>query len=201
MFQDYNFFHDQMERDTNNLKGFILVKRTRPQCTPCYYLYFAESFNLFCLHIYTVVAVSGAGVIILSIIICCCYLKRRRSQQSGPDKENIEKFLIQHGSLAPKRYKYSEIKKITKSFKDKLGQGGFGSVYQGMLPNGSPVAVKVLINSDSNGEEFINEVASISRTSHVNIVNLLGFCYDGNKKVIVYEFMPNKSLDKFISPN
>ncbi|KAK4410177.1 LEAF RUST 10 DISEASE-RESISTANCE LOCUS RECEPTOR-LIKE PROTEIN KINASE-like 2.1 [Sesamum angolense] len=149
---------------------------------------------------YIVVAVSGTGVVILSIIICCCYLKRR-SGPAGHHKENIENFLILHGSLAPSRYKYSEIKKITKSFKDKLGQGGFGSVYQGMLPDGSPVAVKVLINSDSNGEEFINEVASISRTSHVNIVNLLGFCYDGNKKALVYEFMPNKSLDKFISNN
>ncbi|KAL0395934.1 UNVERIFIED_CONTAM: Rust resistance kinase Lr10 [Sesamum calycinum] len=87
---------------------------------------------------YIVVAVSGTGVVILSIIICCCYLKRR-SGPAGHHKENIEKFLILHGSLAPSRYKYSEIKKITKSFKDKLGQGGFGSVYQGMLPDGSPL--------------------------------------------------------------
>ncbi|KAL0395937.1 UNVERIFIED_CONTAM: LEAF RUST 10 DISEASE-RESISTANCE LOCUS RECEPTOR-LIKE PROTEIN KINASE-like 2.1 [Sesamum calycinum] len=149
---------------------------------------------------YIAMAVMGTGVIILSAIICCCYLKPR-SRPAGPDKENIEKILLQHGSLAHKRYKYSEIKKITKCFKHKLGQGGFGSVYQGMLPDGSPVAVKVLINSDSNGEEFINEVASISRTSHVNIVNLLGFCYDGNKKALIYEFMPKKSLDKFISNN
>ncbi|KAL0287864.1 UNVERIFIED_CONTAM: LEAF RUST 10 DISEASE-RESISTANCE LOCUS RECEPTOR-LIKE PROTEIN KINASE-like 2.1, partial [Sesamum angustifolium] len=149
---------------------------------------------------YIAIAVMGTGVIILSAIICCCYLKPR-SRPAGPDKENIEKILLQHGSLAHKRYKYSEIKKITKCFKHKLGQGGFGSVYQGMLPDGSPVAVKVLINSDSNGEEFINEVASISRTSHVNIVNLLGFCYDGNKKALIYEFMPKKSLDKFISCN
>ncbi|KAL7131796.1 hypothetical protein ABFS83_12G029000 [Erythranthe nasuta] len=58
---------------------------------------------------------------------------------------------------------------------------------------------QVLIETDSNGEEFINEVASISRTSHVNIVNLLGFYFDKNKRALVYEFMPNKSLDKFIS--
>ncbi|KAK4426634.1 LEAF RUST 10 DISEASE-RESISTANCE LOCUS RECEPTOR-LIKE PROTEIN KINASE-like 2.1 [Sesamum alatum] len=107
--------------------------------------------------IYIVVAISGGGVIIVSIIVCCCYLKRRRYQQSGPNKKNIEKFLVQHGSLAPKRYKYSEIKKITKSFKDKLGRGGYGSVYHGVLPDGCPIAVKVLIDSDSNGEEFINE--------------------------------------------
>ncbi|PIN10094.1 Serine/threonine protein kinase [Handroanthus impetiginosus] len=61
------------------------------------------------------------------------------------------------------------------------------------------VAVKVLTNIDSDGEEFINEVASISRTSHVNIVNLLGFCYERKKRALLYEYMPNKSLDKFIS--
>ena len=61
---------------------------------------------------------------------------------------------------------------MTKSFNDKLGQGGYGSVYKGKLQDGCFVAVKVLNNSKGNGEEFINEVASISRTSHVNIVTL-----------------------------
>ncbi|KAL7131786.1 hypothetical protein ABFS83_12G028000 [Erythranthe nasuta] len=90
---------------------------------------------------------------------------------------------------------------MTKSFNEKLGQGGYGSVYKGVLPDGTLVAVKVLIEADGNGEEFINEVASISRTSHVNIVNLLGFSFDRNKRALMYEFMPNKSLDKFINNN
>ncbi|KAL2241403.1 UNVERIFIED_CONTAM: LEAF RUST 10 DISEASE-RESISTANCE LOCUS RECEPTOR-LIKE PROTEIN KINASE-like 2.1 [Sesamum indicum] len=112
--------------------------------------------------------------------------------------QNIDKFLLSHGSLAPKRYNYREIKKITNSFAEKLGKGGYGIVYKGKLPDGQLVAVKVLTETDNNTEEFINEVASISRTSHVNIVNLLGFCYDREKRVLVYEYMPNKSLDKFI---
>ncbi|EYU34432.1 hypothetical protein MIMGU_mgv1a023385mg, partial [Erythranthe guttata] len=122
---------------------------------------------------------------------------------SPPRKSNqdVESILLQHGLLAPKRYKYSEIKKITKSFNEKLGQGGYGSVYKGVLSDGTLVAVKVLIEADGNGEEFINEVASISRTSHVNIVNLLGFSFDRNKRALMYEFMPNKSLDKFINNN
>ncbi|KAL7090283.1 hypothetical protein ACP275_12G031000 [Erythranthe tilingii] len=103
--------------------------------------------------------------------------------------------------LSPKRYKYSEIKKITKSFNENLGQGGYGNVYKGVLSDGTLVAVKVFIEADSDGEEFINEVTSISKTSHVNIFNLLGFCFDRNKRALVYEFMPNKSLDKFISNN
>ncbi|KAK4486633.1 hypothetical protein RD792_006802 [Penstemon davidsonii] len=112
--------------------------------------------------------------------------------------QNVEIFMANNGSLAPKRYNYTQLEKITKSFTDKLGQGGCGSVYKGTLPDDRFVAVKVLNETKSNGEEFINEVASISKTSHVNIVNLLGFCYEKNKRALIYEFMPNKSLDKFI---
>ena len=61
------------------------------------------------------------------------------------------------------------------------------------------MAVKVLKESKkSNGEEFINEVASIGRTSHINVVTLLGFCYERNKRALIYEYLPNGSLDKFI---
>ncbi|KAL7196246.1 hypothetical protein ACSBR1_036280 [Camellia fascicularis] len=107
-------------------------------------------------------------------------------------------FLKNYGSLAPKRYTYSDIKKMTNSFRVKLGQGGYGCVFKGNLENGSLVAVKVLKGLKDTGEEFINEVAAISRTSHVNIVNLLGFCFDGHNRALVYEFMSNGSLEKFI---
>jgi serine/threonine protein kinase len=79
-----------------------------------------------------------------------------------------------------------------------LGQGGYGGVYKGKLLDDHPVAVKVLKASKENGEDFINEVASISRTSHVNTVTLLGFCLEGPKRALIYEFMPNGSLEKFI---
>ncbi|GMP83405.1 hypothetical protein CsSME_00037330 [Camellia sinensis var. sinensis] len=87
---------------------------------------------------------------------------------------------------------------MTNSLRVKLGQGGYGCVFKGNLENGSLVAVKVLKELKDNGEDFINEVAAISRTSHVNIVNLLGFCFDGHNRALVYEFMPNGSLEKFI---
>jgi len=101
-------------------------------------------------------------------------------------------------SSMPRRYSYREIKRITNSFRDKLGQGGYGVVYKASLPDGCQVAVKVINELKGDGDEFINEVASISRTSHVNIVSLLGYCYEVNKRALIYEFMPQGSLDQFI---
>ncbi|URD92012.1 STYKc [Musa troglodytarum] len=112
---------------------------------------------------------------------------------------NIEAFLGNYGSLAPKRFKYSDLRKITKSFQEKLGEGGYGSVFKGTLPDGRLVAVKILSKSKDDGEEFSNEVVSIGRTSHVNVVTLLGFCQDGRRRALVYEFMPNGSLEKHIN--
>ncbi|XP_019257638.1 PREDICTED: rust resistance kinase Lr10-like [Nicotiana attenuata] len=117
---------------------------------------------------------------------------------NAEDHQNIEAFLMNYGSYAPRRYSYSEVKRITNHFKNKLGQGGCGNVYKGRLHNGKHVAVKLTNRKGTSGEEFINEVASISKTSHVNIVSLVGFCFEGRRRALVYEFMPNGSLEKFI---
>ncbi|XP_021296737.1 LEAF RUST 10 DISEASE-RESISTANCE LOCUS RECEPTOR-LIKE PROTEIN KINASE-like 2.1 [Herrania umbratica] len=153
-------------------------------------------------------AVAAATIIVASVVVVTFRLKKvslsrgmfmNFNQGKRNDRERIEAFILQYGSdLTPKRYSYADIMKITKSFKDELGQGGFGAVYKGKLPDGRLVAVKVLRESKGDGEEFINEVASISRTSHVNIVPFLGFCYEGSMRALIYEFMPNGSLDKFI---
>lgn len=114
---------------------------------------------------------------------------------------DIEAFLESQGTLGIKRYSFPDIKKMTDSFKVKLGEGGYGSVYKGKLPNSNCyVAVKLLNESKGSGggEEFINEVASISKTSHVNVVTLLGFCLDGSRKALIYEFLLNGSLEKYI---
>ncbi|CAL5089112.1 unnamed protein product [Urochloa decumbens] len=113
-------------------------------------------------------------------------------------ESNIEEILKGYDSLVPKRYTYSELRKITRSFKDILGEGGYGIVYKGNLEDGRMVAVKLLKGSKGNGEEFLNEVISIRRTSHVNIVNLLGFCLHGSERALIYDYMANGSLDKYI---
>jgi len=113
--------------------------------------------------------------------------------------DDIEKFLQSHDNdLMPIKYTYLEIKKITNGFKDKLGEGGFGSVYKGKLRSGRFAAVKLLGKSKADGQDFINEVATIGRIHHVNVVQLIGYTVEGLKRALIYEFMPNGSLDKYI---
>ena len=148
------------------------------------------------------VLLSASTGLILTYFVWIMYHQKEKHtlfiQKDTGKKLNIEKILKGYDSLVPKRYKYSELKKITGSFKDKLGEGGYGMVFEGNLEDGRNVAVKLLKGSKGNGEEFLNEVISIRRTSHVNIVNLLGFCLHGSKRALIYEYMANGSLEKYI---
>ncbi|EYU21074.1 hypothetical protein MIMGU_mgv1a024071mg [Erythranthe guttata] len=110
----------------------------------------------------------------------------------------IGMFLRDYKALKPSRFSYLDIKRITHQFSEKLGEGGYGIVYKGKLNNEIDVAVKVLNNSNGNGEEFVNEVSTIGRIHHVNVVRLLGFCADGFRRALVYEFLSNGSLEKSI---
>ncbi|KAK3415685.1 hypothetical protein EUGRSUZ_H01578 [Eucalyptus grandis] len=130
------------------------------------------------------------------VLILLIFKWMRRHQATDA---NIEEFLQAHNNFLPIRYSYSDIKRITKNFKCKLGEGGYGSVYKGILRSGNEVAVKVLTKSKSDGQDFISEVATIGRIHHVNVVQLVGFCFDYSKQALVYDFMPNGSLDKHIS--
>lgn len=132
------------------------------------------------------------GVVLLFVLLIYKWRRRHLSIY-----ENIENFLLD-SNLNPIRYGYKEIKKMTGGFKVKLGQGGFGSVYKGKLRSGLDVAVKILTKSNDNGQDFINEVATIGTIHHVNVVRLIGYCVEGKKRGLVYEFMPNGSLDKYI---
>ncbi|KAM3345848.1 hypothetical protein ACQJBY_020397 [Aegilops geniculata] len=112
----------------------------------------------------------------------------------------VEKFLLMQQMLGPIRYTYSEITAITSHFREKLGQGGYGSVFKGVLsPGNVHVAVKMLDgNSNCNGEDFISEVSTIGNIHHVNVVRLVGFCSEEMRRALVYEYMPRGSLDKYI---
>ncbi|CAL5393209.1 unnamed protein product [Camellia sinensis] len=82
---------------------------------------------------------------------------------------------------------------------NKLGEGGFGPVYKGMLEGGHEIAVKLLLKDSKQGvDEFKNEVICIAKLQHRNLVKLLGYCIQGDKRILIYEFMPNNNLDSFI---
>ncbi|KAL3520639.1 hypothetical protein ACH5RR_018788, partial [Cinchona calisaya] len=98
-------------------------------------------------------------------------------------------------------YTYEALANATNNFQssNKIGQGGFGPVYKGKLLDGQEIAVKRLSNSSSQGvEEFMNEVVVISKLQHRNLVRLLGCCIEREEKMLVYEYMPNKSLDAYL---
>ncbi|KAF3332723.1 putative receptor-like protein kinase [Carex littledalei] len=143
-------------------------------------------------------ATSATGLVVLVLLITLLWYVSRKC--SHHDYSQHEKLLAKYGNKLT-RYSFLEIKKITKRFRDKLGQGGYGSVFKGELLNGIHVAVKILerSNTDSNGKDFINEVATIGTIHHFNVVRLLGFCSEGSRHALIYEFMPNGSLDKYIS--
>ncbi|KAF2580527.1 hypothetical protein F2Q68_00002386 [Brassica cretica] len=98
------------------------------------------------------------------------------------------------------RFNLDMISMATADFspENKLGQGGFGTVYKGILLNGKEIAVKRLTRGSEGGIEFRNEVSILTRVQHKNLVKLLGFCNEGDEKILVYEFVPNSSLDRFI---
>ncbi|KAJ8541661.1 hypothetical protein K7X08_002477 [Anisodus acutangulus] len=106
--------------------------------------------------------------------------------------------LFEYASGAPVQFTYKELQRATKGFKEKLGAGGFGAVYRAVLANRSVAAVKQLEGIEQGEKQFRMEVATISSTHHLNLVRLIGFCSEGRHRLLVYEFMKNGSLDKFL---
>ncbi|XP_023640208.1 L-type lectin-domain containing receptor kinase V.4-like isoform X2 [Capsella rubella] len=114
-------------------------------------------------------------------------------------KEVLQEWEIQYG---PHRFAYTELFKATKGFKDKqlLGKGGFGQVYKGTLPgSNAEIAVKRISHDSRQGmQEFLAEISTIGRLRHQNLVRLQGYCRYKEELYLVYDFMPNGSLDKYL---
>ncbi|KAL2527415.1 PR5-like receptor kinase [Abeliophyllum distichum] len=148
---------------------------------------------------YGIILINIAARILIGIpfMLGLLIYKLRRRHLSMFDV--IESFLQSQNNLMPIRYSYSDIKKMTKGFREKLGEGGYGSVYKGKLRSGRDVAVKLLGKNKGNGQDFINEVATIGRIHHVNVVRLVGYTADMSKWALVYDFMPNGSLERYLS--
>ncbi|KAL5057916.1 hypothetical protein RYX36_029520 [Vicia faba] len=136
----------------------------------------------------------AASVIFLCSMVFGFYLFRKIKNADVIEAWELE--------VGPHRYSYQELKKATKGFKEKglLGQGGFGRVYKGTLPKSKiQVAVKRVSHESKQGlREFVSEIASIGRLRHRNLVQLLGWCRRRGDLLLVYDFMANGSLDKYL---
>ncbi|XP_049370378.1 cysteine-rich receptor-like protein kinase 44 [Solanum verrucosum] len=146
-----------------------------------------------------IIIVSTVTVVILVVCISLIMIMRRRRRKLVKNIQSI------HGdditTAESFQYDFSTIRAATDNFSsdNKLGQGGFGPVYKGKLPNSQEVAVKRLSADSGQGDlEFKNEVMLVARLQHRNLVRLLGFCLDGTERLLVYEFVPNASLDQFL---
>ncbi|XLT56365.1 hypothetical protein HN873_048969 [Arachis hypogaea] len=141
---------------------------------------------------------AGVGVIVMIFVAISYYCKRHFSRiMLNKETSLVRQFGEQINNATLVRYTYAEVEQMTNSFQEELGKGGFGIVYKGSLNDGCQLAVKILKEMKGSAEEFVNEVVTISRTSHVNIVSLLKFCYEMNKQTLIYEFMSKGSLDKY----
>ncbi|KAD3066922.1 hypothetical protein R6Q59_018902 [Mikania micrantha] len=146
-----------------------------------------------------------AFVVLIIIVLLCIYRfysKRQRNQET-PIKESgyDPEIRSDDEDLELPVFGMSTILKATNNFSvnAKLGEGGFGPVYKGALEDGQEIAVKRLAKTSTQGlREFKNEVISISKLQHRNLVKLLGCCIEGAEKMLIYEYMPNKGLDSFI---
>ncbi|XP_039155139.1 G-type lectin S-receptor-like serine/threonine-protein kinase At2g19130, partial [Eucalyptus grandis] len=86
------------------------------------------------------------------------------------------------------------LKKATKNFSEKIGEGGFSSVYKGVLPDSTPIAVKKLLNQNHSNKQYVAEVRTIGTIQQCNVVRLRGFCAEQSKRFLVYGYLANGSL-------
>ncbi|XP_047940991.1 cysteine-rich receptor-like protein kinase 44 [Salvia hispanica] len=146
-----------------------------------------------------IVAVSVSVSVFFILLVILVVLLRRRKVKQKPEEnfENTEEVSTDDCQ----QYDLAKIRAATDDFSadNKLGEGGFGAVYKGRFSNGQEIAVKRLSMGSGQGDtEFKNEVLLVARLQHRNLVRLLGFCVEGNERILVYEFLENSSLDKFL---
>ncbi|XP_047955384.1 cysteine-rich receptor-like protein kinase 44 [Salvia hispanica] len=146
----------------------------------------------------TIVIIVVVTVVLLIVVVSAIIFLKKREKHKPMQ---IAQYVDDISTAECLQYPFSTIKDATNDFSNhnKLGQGGFGSVYKGKLPNGQEIAVKRLSRNSRQGNmEFKNEVLLLAKLQHKNLVRLLGFSLEGMEKLLIYEFVQNASLDNFI---
>ncbi|XP_057969633.1 G-type lectin S-receptor-like serine/threonine-protein kinase SD2-5 isoform X1 [Malania oleifera] len=141
-------------------------------------------------------------LVILGLTYLGLWYPQKKKRLLESTKDNLEEDdLFDSISGMLNRYSFDDLCNVTKNFSTKLGQGGFGSVYKGLLPDGTQVAVKKLEGIGQGKKEFRAEVSIIGNVHHVHLVRLRGFCAEGACRLLVYEYMGKGSLDRWIFNN
>ncbi|KAG1347233.1 putative G-type lectin S-receptor-like serine/threonine-protein kinase [Cocos nucifera] len=136
-------------------------------------------------------SVIGGILVILCVLFGLIWVSRRRKRARMA--KQVEGSLI--------HFSYSDLQHVTKNFSEKLGGGGFGSVFKGTLIDSSEVAVKKLEGLRQGEKQFRTEVSTLAAIQHVNLVRLRGFCSKGSERLLVYEYMSGGSLDSHLFQN
>ncbi|KAJ0511184.1 putative protein kinase RLK-Pelle-DLSV family [Helianthus annuus] len=172
--------------------------------------YSSKTLNRSHRNLFLVIGMTITAAGLLLCIFIYCYLRKKKAKRNkvGFNFESSLKSLKSSltekdigGNVDLQVFNLSTITKATDSFScsNKLGEGGFGTVYKGKLLNGEEIAVKRLSQSSGQGmQEFKNEVTLIAKLQHRNLVRLLGYCFHKKEKMLVYEYLPNKGLDSYI---
>uniref|UniRef100_A0A453SRH1 Receptor-like serine/threonine-protein kinase n=1 Tax=Aegilops tauschii subsp. strangulata TaxID=200361 RepID=A0A453SRH1_AEGTS len=135
--------------------------------------------------------VIGTGISTLGLfaLVLLLMIWRNKNKRSGQIRNESE---VCDGIAA---FRYNDLQRATNSFADKLGGGSFGSVFKGFIKGSNAIAVKRLDGAYQGEKQFRAEVSSIGAVQHINLVKLVGFCCEGSKRLLVYEYMSNRSLD------
>jgi serine/threonine protein kinase len=131
-----------------------------------------------------IITIATIGVTL--IVVASVFLARKRFKEVA----HVDGSLI--------AFRYRDVQALTKNFSNKLGGGAFGSVFKGLLPEGTLVAVKKLEGFRQGEKQFRAEVSTLGTIRHVNLIRLLGFCSERTRKLLIYEYMPNTSLDRYL---
>lgn len=141
-----------------------------------------------------ILGVAIASIIaVLIVVAMTLYVRRRRRKY----QEIEEEFEFDQFPGMPMRFSYEKLRECTEDFSKKLGEGGFGSVFEGKLDE-EMVAVKRLESARQGKKEFLAEVETIGSIEHINLVRLVGFCAEKSHRLLVYDYMPRGSLDRWI---
>ncbi|KAJ9167736.1 hypothetical protein P3X46_019339 [Hevea brasiliensis] len=145
-----------------------------------------------------IIVVATVLVIFGLLYVAFRYYKNKKRLPASPQETSEDDNFLEGLSGMPIRYSYRDLQTATNNFSVKLGHGGFGSVYEGVLQDGTRLAVKKLEGIGQGKKEFRAEVSIIGSIHHHHLVRLKGFCAEGSHRLLAYEFMANGSLDKWI---